>query len=248
MAALTMNELYYNRYIKNSMYLKNIIYEQDRLVYKDKSVIFKTSNDLANLPVVAYTIDNPFFFLNVLELNLYCNTEYDRMNEEYDDTLSDEQKVVRHFFPIRNILNKNTIDENDLAMINKFLIVYNNLVVSNGYLEENAVNQFKEMSNILNWTLDDNNLIKNNFAQQKIREYISHLNNGNTGVYINSLNEDTSNSLDKGVSRVRSNPNAPSVIPDDNKRLNNYGYLSFFILLYAAFNLLVTLVILAIKK
>ena len=63
-----------------------------------------------------------------------------------------------------------------------------------------------------------------------------------------SKHEDTSNSLDKGVSRVRSNPNAPSVIPDDNKRLNNYGYLSFFILLYAAFNLLVTLVILAIKK
>ena len=29
MAVLTMNELYYNRYIKNSMYLKNIIYEQN---------------------------------------------------------------------------------------------------------------------------------------------------------------------------------------------------------------------------
>lgn len=249
MATLTMNELFYNRYIKNSLYLKDIIYQQDRLVYKDKNVIFKTSSDLANLPVVSFNIENPYFFLNVLEVNLYCNNEYDKMNEEFDADLTDNQKIIRHFFPIRNILNKDTISEEDLTTINSFLVVYNNLVISNGYLEDKAINQFKEMSNILNWTLDNSNFKKNNFAQQKIREYINQLNKGNTGIYINTLNDNTGEALDKGISRVRTNPNLPPTIPnDDNGRLNSYGYLSFFILLYAAFNLLVTLVILAIKK
>ena len=119
-----------------------------------------------------------------------------------------------------------------------------NFLIHDGYLEEEATVMFSQMSNVLNWALKLNN--PNNNAETIIKQYLWSLNNGTNNDYINTIDQN-GNSMGKDTSLVRTSSKHPSVISDDLK-MDKAGFLSFIGLLYIAFNLLITLVILAIKK
>ena len=154
------------------------------------------------------------------------------------------QKIDRSYLPIRFILMKPETTEEDDQVIIDFIMKYNKLVNCNGYLEEEATITFKQMSSVLNWITRLNN--PNNNSETIIRQYLWSLNEGNNNDFINSINKN-SNGMGKDTSLVRTSSKHPSVI-DDNLKMDRAGFLSFIGLLYIAFNLLITLVILAIKK
>ena len=247
MAALTMNEIFYERYIKNNFYLNVISYDKDGLFIADnnqitKRVNFISANDLADLPISCYRINDAIYFLDVLEINNKCKIDINNIDIDEDMKLSD--KIDRSYLPLRFILMKQESSLEDDEVITDFIKKYNQLVNSNGYLEEEATVMFNQMSNVLNWALKLNN--PNNNAETIIKQYLWSLNNGTNNDYINTIDQN-GNSMGKDTSLVRTSSKHPSVISDDLK-MDKAGFLSFIGLLYIAFNLLITLVILAIKK
>ena len=80
MAALTMNDIFYERYIKNNFYLNVISYDKEGLYLVEndqvvKKADFVSSTDLADLPVSCYNIKDASFFLDVLDINNKCKKE-----------------------------------------------------------------------------------------------------------------------------------------------------------------------------
>ena len=247
MAALTMNEIFYERYIHNNFYLNVISYDEYGLYLKEngqviKEVDFISANDLADLPISCYRMNDALLFLDALEINNKC--KLDIHNIDIDEEMDLPQKIDRSYLPIRFILMKPETTEEDDQTIIDFIIKYNQLVNCNGYLEEEATITFKQMSSILNWTSKLNN--PNNNSETIIRQYLWSLNEGTNNDYINSINQNN-HGMGKDTSLVRTSSKHPSVISDDLK-MDKAGFLSFIGLLYIAFNLLITLVILAIKK
>ena len=99
---------------------------------------------------------------------------------------------------------------------------------------------FHEMGSILSWTIDDESLYNTNYAVKVIRDHIKNINEGRIYDYASISNAG-------GFSKTRSNPNVPKII-DDDPLYDKAGFFSFLSLLYIVITLLVSLVILAIKK
>ena len=250
MAALTLNELYYENKIKNDFYLSAISYDGDSLFLAVNGQIVKrvplySHDDLAKLPIITYKINDPYKFLEVLEINNECEQSFDASLEENDD-LTKTTQIDRMYLPIRFILIKNQTSEEEDKTIMNFLVTYNKLVNANGYLTTSSQAIFKQMSSVLRWTLNPQNNKPQNNAQLITKDYIQSLNTGNNNQYISLFDQNRGGS-EKGTPLVRNNPNAPA-ITENEFNFDKAGFFGFFALLYVAFNLLVTLVILAIKK
>ena len=248
MAALTMNEIFYERYIKNNFYLNTISYDENGLsIIKNNQVLkrvdFISANDLADLPISCYRLNDAFYFLDVLEVNNNCKKDID--NLETDEDMELTKKVDRLYLPIRFILIKNESTLEDDQTIMNFIKKYNQLVNCNGYLEQEGITTYEQMSNILNWSLKLDN--PNNNSEIIIKQYIWSLNSGTNNEFMSSLDKNNGNGQEKNTSLIRTSSNHPSVINED-LNMEKAGFFSFLGILYIALNLLITLGILAIKK
>ena len=248
MAALTLNQLFYERYIKSNFYLNSISYNEESLYIENNGQIIKQVNleshdDLAKLPVASYRINDPFLFLDVLEINNECEKTINTSDED-DNDLTKTVQIDRMYLPTRFILIKNQSTEEDDKEVIEFLKTYNKLVNANGYLTTSAEAIFKQMSSVLRWTLEPQNNKPQNNAQLIIKEYIQSLNNGNNNQFLSSFANN--GGMEKGTPLMKTNPNAPSVLSEDYA-VEKYGFLNISVLVLAILNLLVLLVIMAIK-
>lgn len=248
MATLTMNEIFYERYIKNNFYLSIISYDENGLYIEQngkitKRVDFNGADDLAKLPMACFTnIREAETLLDVLSINNKCEKDLNDSDVYENMTLS--KRIERLFLPLRFIFMKNESTEEEDQKVIDLIIEFNDLVNGNGYLTETSQITFEQLSSLLNWTLKLDN--PNNNAELIVKQYIWSLNNGQNNEYIDSINPNKGGKQ-KGSSRVRNNDNAPSVI-NETLKMDNAGFFSFMALLYVALNLLVCLVVFAIKK
>ncbi|MBQ9834264.1 MAG: hypothetical protein IJO33_03640 [Bacilli bacterium] len=256
MAIETLNHMIYQRHIKNNPNLGAIEYDNDCLYLANptfKKVVFTSTNDLSSIPTECFNIKSPEIFLDVIELNLKTELEYDffKAKDIELEKKSGKEIFTLYFMPIRNILNKQEINKQDIIDIRNFFEEYNKLILYNGYLSENALNKLKEMSSILNWTLKAENYIENNYAQQLLRQYINKLNNNEYATFNQIESDDLGNNSqtnEKGLARMRINPLFPSSSCDEEPIFQSKtGFLSFAALIYIIFNILVMLVTIAIK-
>ena len=249
MAALTLNRLFYEKYIENDFYLKDISFNDEYLyIAKNDKIIkqvnFYAADDLAKLPIVAFKINDPIKFLETLEINNECEKTFVGALEENDNDLTRTTELSRMFLPIRFITIKDISTEEDDKEVMNFLETFNKLVNANGYLTTSASAMFKQMSSVISWSLEPNQLKPNNNAQLIIKEYVNSLNNGTNNNFIDSYNN-TSGS--RGTSKVRTNTKSPSIF-DEEINMEKAGFFSFLAILYIVFNVIVSLVIIAIKK
>ena len=251
MAALTLNRLYYEKKIMTNPYLNIIEYDDNSLYIMQNNQIVKQAgffshDDLANLPKNAYDINDPYYFLEVLDINNECERNYNGAAEEEIDDLTKTVQIDRMYLPIRFIIVKEISSEEDDQTIMNFLTMYNRLINASDYLTPSSTAMLRKMASVLRWATEPAQNKPNNNAQVIIKEYINSVNSKTNDDFINSFNGNNGG-MEKGSTRVRNNPNAPSVINDD-LNMEKAGFFSFLALLYIAFNLLITLVIIAIKK
>lgn len=256
MAIETLNYIIYQRHIKTSPYLNVIEYDNDCLYITTptfKKILLTSTNDLSNIPTECFNLTSPEKFLEIIELNLKIDLEFDffKAKDSELERKTNKEIFTLYFMPIRNILNKQEINKQDILDIRNFFEEYNKLIFFNGYLAENALNKLKEMSSILNWTLKPENYIQNNYAQQLLRQYVTQLNNNESASFSQIENDDyTTNSQtnEKGLARIRVNPLFPTTTSDEEPIFQSKaGFLSFAALVYIIFNLLVMLIAIAIK-
>lgn len=252
MALNTLNYIIYQQHIKTNPNLTLIEYDLDYLYLNNpfKKVVFTSPNDLQNIPMECFNINNPETFLNVLEYNLITDRDFNvfkTKDKELEQKTSKEVYTL-YFMHVRNILNKQEINKEDILTIKAFFEEYNKLISYNGYLNQNASSKLNEMSNILNWTLKPENYIETNYAQQLLRQYITNLNNNESTVFNQIENTSNSQSNEKGFTRTLVNPLFPTSNSEDEPIFSSKaGFLSFAALIYIIFNLLVMLVAIAIK-
>ena len=254
MAMITLNQIIYEKYIKTNPNLNNIEYDNDYLYLNGsdfKKVIFSSPNDLSNLPTNCFDITSPKNFLDIVELIVKTESEYHsfKARDKELENKNAQEIFTLYFMPIRNILNKQEINKQDIIMIKNFFEEYNKLIYFNGYLSEKAIFKLNEMSSILNWTLNPENNIPTNYAQQLFRQYITNLNNNEYSVFNQIESSDLGNkSQTKGLALTRTNPKYPNYSNEEDSIFSNKsGILSFVALLYTVINLLIMLVFLAIK-
>ncbi|MBQ4583371.1 MAG: hypothetical protein IJA94_00540 [Bacilli bacterium] len=256
MAINTLNYIIYQRHIKTNPNLSVIEYGNDCLYLTNptfKKIVFTSPNDLGSVPTECFMINSPKKFLDIIELNLKTDLEFDffKSKDNELEKKSDKEIFTLYYMPIRNILNKQEIDKKDILIIREFFEEYNKLISYNGYLSHNALNKLKEMSSILNWTLKTENYIENNYAQQLLRQYINKLNNNEYASFNQIESAELSNNSqanEKGLSRIRINPLFPSSSSDEEPIFQSKaGFLSFAALIYIFFNILIMLVAIAIK-
>ena len=255
MAIETLNYIIYQRHIKTNPNLSAIEYDNDCLYLTNTSqkINFSSQNDLSIMPTECFNITNPKLFLEIIELNLKTELEYDffKSKDIELEKKSTKEIFTLYFMPIRNILNKQEINKQDILDIRNFFEEYNKLISYNGYLSETALNKLKEMSSILNWTLKTENYIENNYAQQLLRQYINKLNNNEYATFNQIESTDLDNNSqtnEKGLTRTRINPLFPTISSEEEPIFQSKaGFLSFVALSYTVFNLLVMLVAIVIK-
>ena len=249
---MTSNQLFYEQYIKNNAYLNIISYSDNGLIIKDndvvvKEVLFNSSDDLAKLPLTTYKINNPYKFLEVLAINNECEISFNDFKEESEGDLTKTIQINRMYIPLRIILTKETTTEEEDRQVMDFLVNYNKMVNYNDYLTTRAIELFKQMASVINWTMLPDQNKPNNNAQLIVKQYYYSLINQTNNDFINSYYE-SAGGLNKGSALARKNPNAPSIINSDSFSLEKGGFMNFLALIYLLTNLFITLMIIAIKK
>ncbi len=255
MAALTLNEIFYEKYIQNNprnTFLSAISYDVNGLyiisnngdITKKVAFVSDLRDDLSKLPVQAFmNIQDPYQFLDVLDINMECEKMVNSALAENED-LSKTIQISRMDLDVWRILGQSSTTEEQDKMVIDFLETYNRLKESNDYLIPSAKSIFKQMSTIMTWGLDPANHKDNNNAQRILLEYDRFVKEGNSKDFFESYNRNGGFTND--VPLVRSNPNAPSIIDEEFK--SKAGFFSFLALLYVAVHLLIALTIIAIKK